>query len=255
MIWYSVILIFGIVGLISIVMFYDEMKRSALILAALSILPSIGLFIKLGVSRKSMGEAIPSFVTENLHLFIMGGMFVAVSAFFVEGGFHWIWRRVHPQSAPTAEIGAGQRGHVTRQGPAMSPALMGTSTEMFSVAGLDVKTTALIRLSLFAFNSRNSKTVIGIESHLRLGNGRRYKAFHSIVAEVQHRRVSLTDIVHPYRRAINENHSSARLMFADLCKIAVSTGNTDKKTVNRLLKIGQALGLSPQDMGQAIGKM
>jgi len=135
----------------------------------------------------------------------------------------------------------------------MSAALMGTSTSMFSVPGLDVKTVALIRLSFFAFKKVNRKTIIGLESSLRLGDGRRYKAFHSIAADMQHRRVSLTEIVHPYWRAINGNHSSARVMFRDLCQIARSTGNTDKKTINNLVKIGQALGLSPQDMGVAIG--
>jgi len=137
----------------------------------------------------------------------------------------------------------------------MSSALMGTSTDMFAVPGLDVKTVALIRLSFFAFKTMNRRTIIGIESHLRLGDGRRYKAFHAIAAEAQSRRFDLSEIIHPYWRAINGNHASARLMFTSLCEMAYTTSNTDKKTVNNLLKIGQSLGLSPQDMGVAVSKM
>ena len=259
MLWYSIILAAASVGIISLIMSYDQMKRSSLILCILSILPAIGVFIKMGVSRETFSEAAMHFalpgMKENLHIYIVGMIIIIGGLLYREGTIHWLWRRVHPSSAPTEGIGAGQRGHVSRQGSKMSSGLMGTSTAMFSVPGLDVKTVALIRLSFFAFRKVNQKTVIGIESFLRLGDGRRYKAFHSIAAEVQHKRVNLTDIVHPYWRAINGNHSSARLMFADLCQIARATGNTDKKTINNIVKIGQALGLSPQDMGVAIGKM
>jgi len=259
MLWYSIILAAAAVGIISLVMSYDEMKRSTLIISILSLLPAIGVFIKMGVSRETFGEAAAHFalpgMKENLHFYILGMLILIGGYLYIDGTFHWLWRRIHPSSAPTDDIRAGQRGHISRKGSGMSAALMGTSTEMLSVPGLDVKTVALIRLSFFAFKKMNRKTIIGVESFLRLGDGRRYKAFHSIAAEMQHRRVSLTDIVHPYWRAINGNHSSARLMFTDLCQIAQITANTDKKTINILVKIGQSLGLSPQDMGVAIGKM
>ena len=258
MIWYAIILGVAIIGIVSLIMFFDEMKRSSLILSALSIVLAIGAFIHMGVSRQTVGEAmqaiVPSNVTSNLHFYIIGGVILIVAALNAEGTISWIWRRVHPRSAPTAGIRAGQRGHVSRQGPKMSSALMGTSTAMFSVPGLDVKTIALIRLSLFALKKINSRTVIGIESHLRLGDGRRYRAFQNIVVEMQSGRTGLVDIVHPYWRAINGNHSAARRMFTELCQVIHNAGQTDKATINRLVKIGQALDLSPQDMGIAIGK-
>jgi len=120
---------------------------------------------------------------------------------------------------------------------------------------LDVKTVALIRLALAAFSKVDRTVVLGIESSLRLGDNRRYRAYHQLVSEHQNRRQNIKDIVHPYWREINGNHASARNMFTALCQLARDTRNTDKKTVNRLLKIGQTLGLSPEDMGLAIGQI
>ncbi|MDB2438967.1 hypothetical protein N9W89_09650 [Hellea sp.] len=258
MLWYAVILGIAVIGLISLIMSYDEMKRSHLILAALSILPAIGVFIHMGTSRESVGEvvktALPPNVIDNLNLYIIGGIVLIIGLLYAEGTITWIWRRVHPKSAPTDELGIGQqgRGNFARKGQSMSSSLMGTSTSMFAVPGLDVKTTALIRLSLYALKKINQKTVIGIESHLRLGDGRRYRAYHSIVGEMQTSRSGLADIVHPYWRAINGNHAAARRMFTDLCQIIRNANQTDRGTINRVAEIGQALGLSPQDMGIAI---
>jgi len=44
-------------------------------------------------------------------------------------------------------------------------------------------------------------------------------------------------------------------MFTALCQLARDIKKTDKKTVNRLVKIGQSLGLSPEDMGLAIAQI
>ena len=251
---YAVIFGFALVGGGVLVVSDTERKWDRLVFILLFALPILKMYLDTEFIWRGvvLGLLIGS-VTTHLNYFILGVIGAILLVLHEEGTYEWVWRRIHPSSAPTDNIGAGQRGHISRQGSGMSAALMGTSTSMFSVPGLDVKTVALIRLSFFAFKNVNRKTIIGLESSLRLGDGRRYKAFHSIAADMQHRRVSLTEIVHPYWRAINGNHSSARVMFRDLCQIARSTGNTDKKTINNLVKIGQALGLSPQDMGVAIG--
>jgi len=259
MLWYSIILGLASVGLISLIMSFEYMKRSHLILAALSILAAIGVFIKIGVSRETVGEAagsfIPATVTDNLHYYMIGGVVIILGLLKAEGTINWVWRRVHPKSAPTDDLRAGQRGHLVKQTSNMSAALIGTSTRMFSVPSLDVRTIALIRLSLFALKTFNSKSIIGIESHLKLGDGRRYRSFHGIVAEMQTRRIGVTDIVHPYWRAINGNHSAARNMFKELCLIVRNTGQANKQTINRITDIGKALGLSPEDMAIAIKNM
>lgn len=253
---YALVFGFALVGGGVLVVSDTDRKWDRLVFVLVFILPIIQMYLDTDLHwRGVFTSLLYGSVTTHLNYFIIGVLAAILLVLHEEGTYLWIWRRIHPSSAPTDGIGAGQRGHISRQGSNMSSALMGTSTSMFSVPGLDVKTVALIRLSFFAFRKVNQKTVIGIESFLRLGDGRRYKAFHSIAAEVQHKRVSLTDIVHPYWRAINGNHSSARLMFGDLCQIAKATGNTDKKTINNIVKIGQALGLSPQDMGLAIGKI
>lgn len=259
MIWYSVILFCAVIGLIALIMSYEHMKRSHMILSCLSILAAIGVFIKIGFSRYTLvavaSDIIPTSITENLHIFIPVVIGLCFMGLYAEGTIHWIWRRVHPSSAPTDNIKAMTRGKIYRDSPNMSSALMGTSTSMFSVAGLDVKTIALIRLSLFALKNFNSKTIVGIESALRLGDGRRYSAYHSLVAEAQTRSYSLVDIVHPYWRAINGNHAAARIMFTELCQIIRTTDQSNKQTINRIIKIGQALGLSTEDMGLAVGNI
>jgi len=253
---YAVIFGFALVGAGVLVVSDTDRKWDRLIFVLMFALPILKMYLDTDIYWKAVFlQLIFGSVTTHLNYFIVGLLAAIALVLHEEGTYEWLWRRIHPQSAPTADIGAGQRGHFSPQGSTMSSTLMGTSTQMFSVPGLDVKTVALIRLSFFAFKNMNRKTIIGIESYLKLGDGRRYKAFHSIAAEVQGRRIDLTEIVHPYWRAINGSHASARIMFTDLCKIAQDTANTDKKTVNSLVKVGQALGLSPEDMGLAIGKM
>lgn len=253
---YACVFGFALVGGGALVVSDTDRKWDKLMFVMLFALPILQMYLENSFYwRDVLIGLLYGSLTTYLNYFILGILAAIALVLYEEGTYEWLWRRIHPSSAPTQNIGAGQRGHVSRQGSGMSSALMGTSTEMFSVPGLDVKTVALIRLSFFAFKKMNRKTIIGIESFLRMGDGRRYKAFHAIAADVQNRRVDLTDIVHPYWRAINGNHASARLMFTDLCQIAQNTANTDKKTINSLVKIGQALGLSPQDMGMAIGKM
>ena len=194
-----------------------------------------------------IGEAVSTYLT----FLAIGAGLGMTFVMYMEGTFSMLWRRVHPASAPTDMIGAGQRGHISKAPPKMSAALMGTSTAGFAVQGLDVKTTALIKLSMFAFK-RDRYTIATLENALKLGDGRRYYAYQKLVADAAHEK-SLTDIVHPYWRAINGNHSSARLMFTNLCQLARDTRNTNKRAIDRLVKIGQSLGLSPDDMGRAIG--
>ncbi len=196
-----------------------------------------------------IGEAL----TVHMAITVIGAVFGMAFVMYLEGTFGWLWRRIHPASAPTDFIGAGQRGIAMKVPPKISAALMGTSTAGFAVQGLDVKTTALIKLSMFAFN-RDRYTIATLESALKLGDGRRYYAYQKLVADGQYEK-SLKDIIHPYWRAINGNHSSARVMFTKLCQLARDSRNTNKRTINRLVEIGQSLGLSPEDMGMAIGNV
>jgi len=129
---------------------------------------------------------------------------------------------------------------------------MGTSTTMFKNSNLDIRTIALIRLAFAVFTRTDRKTIIGIESFLKLGDGRKYRSYQQLVAEVLDSKTTIKDIIHPYWRAINGNTATARLMFADLCRLASETGNLDKKTINKIIKAGQELGLSQQDMQQAL---
>jgi len=190
--------------------------------------------------------------TTHLTFAVTGAGLAVLFVLYLEGTFNWLWRRIHPASAPTDTIRAGQRGQGHMPKPSkMSAALMGTSTRSFAVQGLDVKTTALIKLSLLAFKN-DRYTIVTLENSLKLGDGRRYFAFQKLVAEAQYEK-DVTDILHPYWRAINGSQSSARLMFTCLCELARDSRNTNKRTVSRLREIGGSLGLVSDDVNAAIG--
>lgn len=185
---------------------------------------------------------------EHLAYTMLGAVCVGIWAFFSEG-----W---HVDVMEKLQILSG-RGRPNRTGPSlghshqkMPSTLMGSSTAYFAVENLDVKTTALIKFALFAFN-KNNATLVSMERFLKLGDGRRRQAFQSLAASMP-ARPKLRNLVKPYLYAINGNHASARLMFRNLCEMAKYTGNTDSKTIDRLSMIGKSLNLSPQDMGQSI---
>ncbi len=256
---YALILGFALIGNGVLAVSDTDRKWGFLAIVLILVLPLAHIFTapeSIGSVKAVMINFIMTSLTTHLGYFLIGSTAAICLVLYEEGTFGWIWRRVHPQSAPTENIKAGNRGHqITQKGPAISATFMGSSTGMFNVQGLDVKTVALIRLALVAFAKVDRSVVLGIESSLRLGDNRRYKAYHKLVSEHQNRRQNIKDIVHPYWREINGNHASARHMFTALCQLARDTRNTDKKTVNRLIKIGQVLGLSPEDMGLAIGQM
>ena len=128
--------------------------------------------------------------------------------------------------------------------------LVGTSTNYLS-AELDLRTETLIRLCYSVFEDRSALTMSRLESALRLGTGRRQKAFHKIVAG--HRgRPKTKRIVHRYWRSVNGSSRLSQALFGDLCKLARDTNNGDRATADRLSKVGAALGLTAEEMGRAI---
>ena len=255
---YAFVLGFAVVGNGVMVVSDTDRKWQWLSLALIFILPVLFIYFSAGPTG-SLKAVIISLILSSLgtHLayFLLGATLAIFVVLYEEGTYAWVRRLIHPESAPTELLKAGQRGQREVRGKPMSSALMGTSTAMFAVQGLDVKTVALVRLALAAFSKVDSRVVVGIEASLKLGDGRRYKAFHQLVSESQSRRQGIKDIIHPYWREINGNHASARNMFTSLCQLARDTRNTDKKTVSRLVTIGQSLGLSPENMGLAINQL
>lgn len=253
----SLLFIAATVGAVSLVMSYDELSRLGLIVAAAPVVLTLVIFTKWGIDGGGFSNIRTYFqnpdVSKNLPIWLFVIGLVTLLTLFREGTVFWAWRRIHPKSAPTESLSASQRGAGVRQTAApMSAALMGTSTSMFKNSNLDVRTIALIRLAFASFTKTDRQTIIGIESFLKLGDGRKYRSYQQLVAEILDSKTTIKDIVHPYWRAINGNTATARLMFADLCRLANETGNLDKKTTNKLIKAGQELGLSQQDMQQAL---
>ena len=255
---YALILGFAAIGCGVLTISATDRKWGYIALVLIFVLPFLYIFTapeSVGGIRSVIVLFVITAVTTHIAYFLIGAFAAILLVLYEEGTLDWLWRRVHPKSAPTEFIKAGNRGQPNVKYTPIGSTLMGSSTAMFAVQGLDVKTVALVRLAMAAFAKVDSRVVVGIESSLRLGDGRRYKAFHKLVSESQSQRQNIKDIVHPYWREINGNHASARNMFTALCQLARDTRNTDKHTVNRLIKIGQTLGLSPEHMGLAIGQI
>ena len=183
--------------------------------------------------------------------FLLGAALALFYQLVTEGHFYELWIKFHPQSAPTPEAKRGQRAQVAGFRKNRTPAtLVGTSTNYLN-AELDLRTETLIRLSYSVFEDRGALTMSRMESALHLGTGRRQKAFHKIVA-ANRGRPKTKRIVHRYWRSVNGSSRMSQALFGDLCKLARDTNNRDRATVDRLSKVGTALGLTVEDMGRAI---
>lgn len=230
---------------------YDRILLRALVyLILLSLL--IGLFT--GGSPFVMahvGNLVWGSVLERTIWFGLGAVLALILQVYAEGYFYELWVRFFPGSAPTPEAQMGQRAQVVGFRKIRTPAtLVGTSTE-FLKSDLDLREETLIRLCYCTFEDRGGLMMSRLESELRLGQGRRQRAFHKIVAGNRGRAKSKR-IVHRYWRSVNGSSRLSQALFGDLCKLARDTGNRDRATVDRLTVVGTSLGLSAEEMGRSI---
>ena len=254
---YSLIFLAATIGIVSLIMSYDELNRLGLFVSALPVIAAIIIFIKWTVGGDGLSNVVSYFedpdVVRNLPVWLFIVVLAVVLTLFREGTIIWLWRRIHPKSAPTEQLKASERGSgIFKKHLPMGSTLMGSSTVMFKNSELDIRTIALIRLAFSSFSSSDRKTIIGIESFLRLGDGRKYRSYQQLVVEIMDSKTTLKDIIHPYWRAINGNSATARILFADLCRLANATGNVDKRSINNIIKAGRELGLSQEDMQRAL---
>ena len=136
----------------------------------------------------------------------------------------------------------GQRCYEHQMSRKIVPAtLVGSSTQFLS-NDLDLKTETLIRLCYFAFEDRGPLMLSRLESNLRLGTGRRQKAFHKIAAGMRGR-PDPKRVLHRYWRSVNGSVRMGQALFTELCQLACATGNDDRLTKKRLSVVGLALGL------------
>ncbi|MEP3654783.1 MAG: hypothetical protein ABJO36_07795 [Litorimonas sp.] len=166
------------------------------------------------------------------------------------GHIHNLWIKFHPQSAPTPEARFGQRAKPAGRKEPVAATLIGTSTEYLK-SELDLRTDTLIRLCFFSFEDRGALTLSRLESQLRLGTGRRQRAFHKLAAGLR-KRPKLKPTVHRYFRSINGSSRLSQSLFSELCHLARDTQNWDSATNGRLSQIGRALGLSDDDIRNTI---
>lgn len=197
----------------------------------------------------ALSLAVMSFMTHFLWL-ALGAALAIFAQLITEGHAYMLWVKLHPQSAPTPEARFGQRAQPAGRSKSISATLVGTSTEYLN-SELDLRTDTLIRLCFFSFEDRGALTLSRLESNLRLGTGRRQKAFHKLAAGIG-RRPKLKRTIHRYCRSINGSSRLSQGLFSELCRLARDTGNRDSATIGRLTQTGQALGVPTDDIGRLI---
>lgn len=212
----------------------------------------IGMFDN-GITRfdKAIGQQLVSSFTVEIMWMVLGAALALFVQLLAEGHGHNLWVKFHPQSAPTPEAKMGQRCYVTDQNRRVMPATLVGSATQFLSSDLDLREETLIRLCYFAFEDRGPLMFSRLESSLRVGTGRRQRAFHKIAAGMRGR-PNLKRTLHRYWRSVNGSSRMGQALFTDLCRLARETHNRDKATIDRLTIVGAALGLAPEDMGRAI---
>lgn len=234
----------------------DGSRTDLVIIKALGflfILSCIIVYVQGGINTPFwfIGQARELFVRSiSTHViwFLGGAALALLVQLIAEGYLHKIWINLHPQSAPTPEARFRQRAQPADRSKPVTATLVGTSTEYLN-SELDLRTDTLIRLCFFAFEDRGALTLSRLESNLRLGTGRRQKAYHKIVAST-HKRPKLKPTLHRYSRSINGSSRLSQGLFADLCRLATQTGNRDISTHARLVQAGAALGLTETDISR-----
>ena len=223
----------------------DHSRADRIMMRALVYIIVLSLCVGATQGRGLIGQTqyrvILSFAVHYAWL-TLGALLAIRAQIVAEGYLHKLWVKFHPQSAPSAEVGFGQRARPVSIKRPVAATLMGTSTEYLK-DGLDLRTDTLIRLCFYAFEDRSALTLSRIESGLRLGTGRRQKAFHKIAAELR-RRPNLQSILHRYSRSINGSSRLSQTIFAELCHLARDTNNMDSSTRSRLKQTATGLGLT-----------
>jgi hypothetical protein len=193
-------------------------------------------------------------VFEQTYWFLSGAAVAFALQVHAEGYLHDFWVRFHPQSAPTQDVGAGQRARVAGFAREAVPStLVGTSTQ-YLAEDMDLRTETLVRLCFYAFDDVGAHSLSRIESHLRVGTGRKQRAFHKLVAGLGGR-THPKKLVHRYWRSVNGSTRMGMTLFGDLCDLAYNTGNLGGGTVPRLRKVGAALNLTRDDMSRALSRL
>jgi len=204
--------------------------------------------------RRVVMGLVVSGATENFIYLVLGGCIAILLQLFSEGHLTALWVRLHPQTAPTEDVRGGQRARVAGFKQATVPStLVGTSTSYLN-EDLDLKTTTLVKLCFFAFSNISPLTISNIESNLRLGTGRKQRAFLKLAAGVRGR-PNLKRTVHRYWRSVNGSSRLGQNLFGELCHLAHVTGNLDAGSLTRLKQVGGALQLSPDEMSRALNRL
>ena len=225
------------------------LMRALVFIIALSFLLGLAKGESIGFLAHAKSLALMSFLVHYIWLLLGSGL-ALLAQLIAEGHAYDLWVKFHPQSAPTPEARIGQRAKPIRSSGPVAATLVGTSTEYLS-EGLDLRTDTLIRLCFYAFEDRGALALSRLEANLRLGTGRRQKAFHKLAAGLRGR-PNPKSTVHRYSRSINSSLRMSRSLFGDLCRLARDTQNGDAGTVSRLNQIGAALGLPAGDISSLI---
>jgi len=246
---FSIILGFAIVSTLCGVMADGSrgdriLMRALLYIFILSCLIGYHQGASTGLLRHAQNLVLQSFM-ENMIWLSLGAAIAVFVQLIAEGHIYDLWIRLHPQSAPTPEARFRQRAQPVAASKPVAATLVGTSTEYLN-RELDLRTDTLIRLCFYVFEDRGALTLSKMESNLRLGTGRKQRAFHKLAAGLP-RRPKLKPTLHRYSRSINGSSRLSLTLFGDLCRLARLTGNQDRATIGRLGEASRALGVTEDD--------
>lgn len=251
---FSIILGFALVSTLCGVL-ADGSRGDRILMRALAYLVVLSCLIgylhgsNVSLLRHAQLLVVMSFM-EHIAWLSLGAALAILVQLIAEGHAYDLWVKYHPQSAPTPEARFGQRAQPTGRSKSSAATLLGTSTQYLN-SELDLRTDTLIRLCFHTFEDRGALTLSRMESNLRLGTGRRQKAFHKLAAGLP-KRPKLKPTLHRYCRSINGSSRLSQILFRDLCRLAQITGNRDIATVERLSLAGQALGVSEGEVRRLI---
>jgi len=125
---------------------------------------------------------------------------------------------------------------------------MGAASAAFAQNEIDPELKTSIHLAYFLFGKLDRKVISAMEVSLNLRAAHR-ENIRRFIGQISNTNDGLQSIVKPHR---NASHNTRYRIFGDVCKIAAGNPRFDKGFILRLVEIGQALGISEDEVFRAI---
>lgn len=134
--------------------------------------------------------------------------------------------------------------------------LLGLTPRKPAVGPLGARDELFAKLCLYTFQDGRRAVLTDLETVLRAGVGHRQQALHAIAAPGVrgHSRIDPVFLIRQYRTHFDEGLTTAPVIYAMLCRMAMITGSNTAMTTKRLHRIGHALQLDRGQMNEALSR-